>query len=93
MNCDQPHLDVAHLLSLLVAFNNLAGQGIAASTYAGVRGVPAIFPRGLYPQLKLLSGDKGARALLVEPVVTLVLVQFVGGEIDIDTPSDLARLG
>lgn len=92
MNCDQPRLDAAHLRALLAAFAQQSGQGIAASSYSGARGVPAIFPRALFGQLQQLTGDKGARALLMQSALPFALVPFAGGELDIDTPGDLAHL-
>ena len=38
------------------------------------------------------GGDKGARALLVEPPCPLIPVPFPGGEVDIDLSGDLAQL-
>lgn len=92
MNCDQPRLDATHLRALLAEFALQAGQGIAASSYSGARGVPAIFPRALFGQLRQLTGDKGARALLSQSSIPVSLVPFAGGELDIDTPVDLAHL-
>jgi molybdenum cofactor cytidylyltransferase len=92
MNCDQPRLDAAHLRALLAAFAAQAGQGIAASAYSGVHGVPAIFPRALFGALQSLTGDKGARSLLEQAAIPVALVPFAGGDLDIDTPEDLAHL-
>jgi molybdenum cofactor cytidylyltransferase len=89
MPCDQPRLTVEHLLRLLGSF--VDGR-IVASTYAGVRGVPAVFPRNTWDELMRLSGDVGARKLLVDPPCEVVEVAFAGGEVDIDAPEDLAEL-
>jgi molybdenum cofactor cytidylyltransferase len=88
MPCDQPRLTVEHLSRLLGMF---AGN-IVASTYGGVRGVPAVFPRNAWGELMKLRGDAGARKLLVDPPGEVVEVAFEGGEIDIDAPEDLERL-
>ena len=90
LTCDQPQLAAEHLRTLMAAFE--AGAGIVASEYAGVRGVPAIFPRVAFAELYALSGDKGARALLAHSDCAVVSVEFSGGEIDVDTPGDLAKL-
>jgi molybdenum cofactor cytidylyltransferase len=63
-----------------------------ASAYAGVHGVPAIFPRSVYADLLALRGDQGARALLVKPPCPEIALAFEGGEADIDEPGDLAQL-
>jgi len=54
--------------------------------------MPAIFPQAVFAQLASLEGDKGARALLGAPPVPLEEVEFNRGQIDIDTPDDLAQL-
>lgn len=93
MSCDQPRLNADHLRTLIEAFT--AGEDdpcMVASVYAGVRGVPAVFPGMLLPELRALRGDKGARSLLVKPYCRVMDVPFDGGEVDIDLPADLAQL-
>jgi len=92
MNCDQPRLTSEHLRALIEAFTAQAAAGIVASAYAGVRGVPAVFPRSVFPQLNALRGDKGARSLLAQPPCPLIALPFEGGEVDIDLPADLEQL-
>jgi CTP:molybdopterin cytidylyltransferase MocA len=89
MPCDQPRLSAEHLTRMMHSFANGV---IVASTYAGVRGVPAIFPPGTWSELMKLSGDVGARRLLQDPAWPVVEVAFEGGEVDIDAPEDLAEL-
>jgi len=90
--CDQPHLTAEHLHALIDAFDRQATPSIAASAYADTVGIPAIFPRVAFPELHALGGDRGARSLLQKPKYPVVSVTFTGGEIDIDTPSDLDKL-
>jgi molybdenum cofactor cytidylyltransferase len=92
MPCDQPRLSADHLRMLLSAFRAEGGACIVASFYAGARGVPALFPVAMFPQLNLLRGDTGARKLLVDAAVPVIEVGFPGGEVDVDSPGDLARL-
>jgi molybdenum cofactor cytidylyltransferase len=79
--CDQPSLRVDHLRALAENESRLTG-----SAYAGSIGVPAYFPAAYFPMLLQLSGDSGARKLLVDayaiPAEDLTL--------DIDTEQDLA---
>jgi molybdenum cofactor cytidylyltransferase len=89
LTCDQPRLTAEHLQALMGTFG--AGK-IVASAYGGGLGVPAIFPRGIFAELYVLSGDKGARALLKRPERAVARVDFPGGEVDVDTPEDLAGL-
>ena len=93
MTCDQPRFSASHLHSLLLAFSAAQTEPtIVASNYAGIHGIPAVFPRSVYPKLYALHGDKGARALLTKPPCRIVAVACSGCEIDIDLPEDLAHL-
>jgi molybdenum cofactor cytidylyltransferase len=89
MVCDQPRLASAHLQRLFDDFRG--GQTIVASFYAGLPGVPALFPRRLFAELKQLQGDSGARTLL-RHARTIALVPWPDGAVDIDTPEQLADL-
>ena len=92
MPCDQPRLTASHLRALLKAFGRHTNEVIVASSYANVRGVPAIFPRIAFPSLMALSGDKGARGVIENPPCALIALPFPGGEVDVDVPADLAKL-
>lgn len=89
MPCDQPCLTTAHLSRLADSF---AGEHIVCSTYAGVRGVPAVLPRDTWNDLMNLRGDVGARKLLIDPARHVLEIPFEGGELDIDAPEDLDQL-
>jgi molybdenum cofactor cytidylyltransferase len=90
--CDQPRLTADHLRTLIEIFATQEDPSIVASTYAGVLGVPAVFPRMAFADLRALRGDKGARSLLVHPPCPMIPVPFPGGEVDIDRPEDLSQL-
>ncbi len=65
---------------------------IAASVYQGHVGVPAIFPRWCFSELRELRGDRGARVILERHATRLAHVQMPNAAIDLDTPEDLAAL-
>jgi len=92
LSCDQPRLTAVHLRALIESFAAQAEPSIVASAYAGTLGVPAVFPRSVFPELLALRGDKGARALLLQPPCPLISLPFPGGEVDIDQPADLAEI-
>jgi CTP:molybdopterin cytidylyltransferase MocA len=92
MSCDQPRLTAEHLHALIVAFGSQASPAIAASAYAGVNGVPAVFPRETFDQLRGLHGDKGARSIIEAATCPVVAIGFPDGDLDIDAPEDLAKL-
>jgi molybdenum cofactor cytidylyltransferase len=86
---DQPYVD-QDLLRALVGLFKADSSKPAASYYAGVAGVPAIFPRHLFPSLMQLHGDKGAGKLL-NSLPEVSLFPFDQGIIDLDSPDDLLR--
>jgi CTP:molybdopterin cytidylyltransferase MocA len=92
LSCDQPRLTAIHLRNVLETFAAQMEPSIVASAYAGVLGIPAAFPRMVFPGLLALTGDQGARALLLQPPCPLLSVPFPGGELDIDQPDDLRQL-
>jgi molybdenum cofactor cytidylyltransferase len=90
--CDQPRLDAAHIRKLLESFEKSSGAAAVASVYSGARGIPAVFPCGLFRRLLAIEGDKGARGILADPRCAIAEVPFAGGEIDIDSPDDVGYL-
>jgi len=52
--------------------------------------VPAIFPPSLYAELRALSGDSGAKALLQRSDINITEIHLPSGAMDIDTPEDWA---
>jgi molybdenum cofactor cytidylyltransferase len=82
MACDQPAVTAGHLRELMAS-----GAEVVASEYAGRRGVPAYFPASSFKELMKLRGDVGARELLRGARA----VELPGGELDVDTPEELAR--
>jgi len=92
LTCDQPFLTADHLRALLESFRTQATPCCVASTYAGTRGIPAVFPRSAFVDLYALRGDQGARLLFRDPSRTAVELPFPRGEVDIDWPIDLVHL-
>lgn len=84
---DQWALSAADLRALLVAAR---GGRTSAASYAGARGVPAVFPRAACAVLRAARGDRGARTFLQGPTVRAVALPHAA--LDLDTPADLARL-
>ena len=81
MTCDQPAVTTKHLFQLTLRAE------MKASRYAGRNGIPAFFPKEHFDALMALSGDKGARELLV----TARSEELPGGDLDVDTAEDLAQ--
>ena len=91
MVCDQPFVS-ASVLAELVAAHRSTGKPIVASRYGGGCGVPALFGRGLFEELAELGASGGAKAVIHRHSSEAHLVDFALGEVDVDTPEDLAWL-
>jgi molybdenum cofactor cytidylyltransferase len=89
--CDQPNLGLP-LLGRLITTHRSGRALITASRYGETLGVPAIFSREIFGELLDLAGDEGARKILLRHREKVAEVPFPGGEFDLDTPEDLARL-
>lgn len=87
MLVDQYAVDDAWLRGLL-ALADAHPRRMIASRYDGLRGVPAVFPRGAFSALAALRGDRGARALLRdEPDPIDFIAPHAPG--DVDTPAQM----
>lgn len=108
MVADQPFVDACHLDALMGAFRadraratgpaRPGAAGTVPCAYAasadGRRGNPCLFTRGLFGDLRRLTGDEGARQVL-RACPDAVRAVDVGDPVvfeDADTPADLARL-
>ena len=68
-----------------------AGELIVVPTYQGQDGHPVRFNRSLVPALTRLSGERGARQLLLRHPPLRIAVDDAGVVRDLDTPQDLVR--
>lgn len=86
LTCDMPSVGIPHLTAMLKA----AAEGAArvASTYDYTRGIPAIIRREEFAQLEALTGDRGAKALLMQK--NTALVPLANGAFDLDTRENVA---
>lgn len=91
MLCDQPFVSAAHIEKLVVEYRRGCSR-IVASEYAGILGVPALFDRSLFADLRTVSGTSGAKRILDERANEAARVTFASGAIDVDTPEDFERL-
>jgi molybdenum cofactor cytidylyltransferase len=58
---------------------------IVACSYGGQMGIPVLFRRNLFNDLLELSGDNGAKKVILANKVRTVTVEFPEGRIDLDT--------
>ncbi|MGV2866841.1 nucleotidyltransferase family protein [Achromobacter sp. AGC39] len=83
---DMPWLRADTCLQVAAA---AARHRIVTPTWQGKRGHPVAFARDLWPELAALSGDVGARSLLLRHPVHELAVDDPGVHADVDTPRDL----
>jgi molybdenum cofactor cytidylyltransferase len=93
MVCDQPAVTERHLRMLAGAWRKTHASIVASDYGGGVHGVPAVFGARHFAELRELRGDRGAGPLLARHAESLELIPLPGGDIDIDTPADLTKLG
>jgi molybdenum cofactor cytidylyltransferase len=85
---DQPRVDGHSLRKLLSVFDR--DHRIVASSYSGIRGVPALIGNEYLDDLMHLEGDHGAGQWLRTHPDRLTLVDMPEASMDIDTRDDLA---
>jgi molybdenum cofactor cytidylyltransferase len=91
MVCDQPFVKFSHLQKLVEAHRETR-KPIVASHYQGAAGTPVFFNSRYYDDLLKLEGDTGAKKIIAEHKDDVFLVEFAGGEVDIDTEEDYKRI-
>jgi molybdenum cofactor cytidylyltransferase len=91
MTCDQP-LVPPRVLRELTESVIATTKRIAACAYGGTAAVPAAFARKLFPDLLRLTGDRGARALILTRADELRTFDCPEAAVDIDTAADAAQL-
>ena len=87
---DLPNLSTNAIRRVIVA----RGDGVEAvrATYAGEPGHPVLLERELFERLRDVSGDHGARNLLLSVSPREVPCDDLGGGEDVDTPAQLDTL-
>ncbi len=88
--CDQPFLTVG-ILNKIIAQYQAQSPKIVACQYAGQVGVPALFDRTMFDTLLSLTGDKGAKPVLMSHLEDTHLVDFENGIVDLDTIEDYEK--
>src|SRR6185437_9800019 len=85
MLCDQPFVSDIVLNQLI---QSKSEKTIVACGYNETTGVPALFDKFYFDELLVLSGQEGAKKLLLKHRDAVKTVPFDLGSIDIDTAGD-----
>jgi CTP:molybdopterin cytidylyltransferase MocA len=86
---DQPRMSPDAIRRVIAA---RAGAPAVRATYAGRPGHPVLLEHELFEALRDVSGDRGARNLLMSQQVLDVPCDDLGGGEDVDTPAELDAL-
>lgn len=88
---DQPLVSTLQLSRMIERFHE-DPEKIVAARYSDGPGIPALFPHRCNKKLLTLSGDTGAKSVLMEEGEEVVGVSIPTAALDIDTPDDLAAI-
>ncbi|MFH5883943.1 NTP transferase domain-containing protein [Halalkalibaculum sp. DA3122] len=88
---DQPYVS-GELIQELVNTHKSGEQRITACRYKQNVGVPAIFGKRFFPGLQKLTGDVGAKKIILQHRQKVEEVPFKKGFFDIDTEEDYEHL-
>lgn len=84
---DQPLVNHEHIQKLIEVYEKKR-RPIVASAYKQTVGVPALFDRVFFDQLKSIRADRGARFLIKQAGNQVEAVPFPDGALDIDRMED-----
>jgi molybdenum cofactor cytidylyltransferase len=88
---DEPMLG-RDVLSRVVERYRAGDVDIVAPKYRGIPGHPVLFGSAVFDELRVLTGDRGARAVVDRDPDRVATIELEERPIDVDTPADLARL-
>ena len=89
MLCDQPLIGSEALRSLITA---CPSGGITAAAYHGTVGVPAVFGREFFDELRGLPAEVGAKPILQRHAAAVLEVALPEAATDIDTRTQYETL-
>lgn len=87
---DQPFISMELLNEMIELYKSQSS--IVVCQYGDVKGVPVLFGSKYFNELLQLSGDQGARKIMMKYEKMQSVVKFDQGNFDIDTMEDLDRL-
>jgi molybdenum cofactor cytidylyltransferase len=87
---DQPRMSPDAIRRVISARGN--GAAAVRATYHGAPGHPVLLERDLFESFRDVTGDHGARNLLLSVQVREVPCEDLGGGEDVDTPAELDAL-
>lgn len=89
---DQPLVSISHFEKMLSSFQSGYQQIIVSHSVSGWSGVPAIFDKFYFEELKKLKGKDGARKIIHEYLSVVKKIECGNLLEDIDTPDAYQQL-
>lgn len=94
MLADMPGIATEHINSVMQAFKNSGGEAIVRASFGCKPGHPVLFPQVLYARLIGLSGDVGARELIADSKLPVIMIDIgPAALLDVDTPTAIIENG
>lgn len=85
--CDQPYISVSLLENIIETYQSTK-KPIVACRYDNQVGVPALFDRSIFDELLTLTGDKGAKPVIINNLDKTSFIDFDKGITDLDTAEE-----
>lgn len=96
MLVDQYMLSEALMAEMIQAYKKAPESMVVCHYATDTYGPPAIFPRRYFGQLLELNGDRGAGKIIQSELKhhseKVIIIEFAGGHMDVDVPTDLENL-
>ena len=95
MLCDQPFVSSFTINRLIRVFRESALPVVASQFDSNGRthvGVPALFSKSVFSELKTLSGPGGAKRVIKQHSFECAIVNAPEAAFDVDTPQDYSRM-
>ncbi|OXB98660.1 MULTISPECIES: xanthine dehydrogenase accessory protein PucB [Bacillus] len=90
MLADQPFITVKLLNSLIDSYEHLPQFDYVAASFQGIPQPPILFSKGIFPSLKKLKGDQGARSIFFDKSFQGKIIVYGDAKLfyDVDTIED-----
>ena len=89
---DQPLVTAGHLKKILQAFQPGKRQIIVSQTASGWKGVPVLFDKFYFEELKKLRGENGAKTVVQQHLERVTGVYCDDIPEDMDTPESYRKM-
>lgn len=92
MLADMPEITTGHIDQLVMAFRSFDGDRVVRARSGNQPGHPLVIPAHLFPDMRRLRGDEGARALIRDKEIYSLDIGHAATK-DLDTAKDIMSAG